>query len=365
MLSTETTAAPTLTIPKTLYWNGDHSGNLVLIDQRQLPEEALELVCTSTAEAFDAILTLAVRGAPAIGVAAAYAVVLAWQERPNPETDNLQATLAHLKERCAYLGSSRPTAVNLNWALARMLAAANATERETASALGAELLDEAHAIANEDAEMCRQLGQWGASVIGHDQVVMTHCNAGALATAGIGTALAGIYTAHAAGKRPRVYACETRPLLQGARITSWELMEAGVDVTLITDNMAAALMRTKGVDLVIVGADRIAANGDAANKIGTYGLAQLAQAHGVRFYVAAPSSTFDLALADGDAIPIEERCPDEVRTARGQTVLAPSGVKVWNPAFDVTPASLITALITEKGIIENPNRERIQALIGG
>ncbi|HVY62763.1 MAG TPA: S-methyl-5-thioribose-1-phosphate isomerase, partial [Planctomycetota bacterium] len=276
-----------------------------------------------------------------------------------------------------YLSSARPTAVNLQWACARLrrIAEKADTTRRTlpgvdteagapaAFSLAVRLLEEARAIELEDREMCRRIGEHGARLVADGAGVLTHCTAGALATAGAGTALSPIYVAHAAGRRVRVYADETRPLLQGSRLTAWELSRAGVDVTLICDGMSGSLMRRGKVDLAIVGADRIARNGDVANKIGTYNVAVLAKQHGIPFYVAAPSSTFDLSIATGAEIPIEERGPEEVRGLHGRPT-APGGVKVWNPAFDVTPAELISAIVTEKGIIERPSEERVTAMIG-
>jgi methylthioribose-1-phosphate isomerase len=260
-----------------------------------------------------------------------------------------------------YLASSRPTAVNLFWALDRMrrcFVQADGVGRPVLE----RLLKEAVAIADEDRQMCAAMGQAGAGLIREGSGVLTHCNTGALATAGAGTALAVIYTAAEQGKRFRVYADETRPLLQGARLTAWELKQAGLDVTLICDSMAAQVMKEGKVQLAVVGADRIAANGDTANKIGTYGVAILAQAHGIPFYVAAPSSTFDLSLPTGDAIPIEQRDPKEVTQGFGRAT-APEGVAVYNPAFDVTPARLITGIITEKGVIAPVNAAAIRAML--
>jgi methylthioribose-1-phosphate isomerase len=311
----------------------------------------------------EAIRQLAVRGAPAIGVAAAYGLVLGVRA----------GQPMHLS--IDRLASSRPTAVNLAWALQRMkkrraapssVQARSASEEESlAGASGLdELLPEAHAIAAEDEAMCAAIGRHGAALIEDDCGVLTHCNTGALATAGIGTALAVLFTAAEQGRRFHVFADETRPLLQGARLTAWELHQAGIDVTLICDSMAAQVMREGRVRLVIVGADRIAANGDTANKIGTYGVAVLAKAHGVPFYVAAPSSTFDLSLPSGGKIPIEQRDPREVTHAFGRQT-APEGVKVYNPAFDVTDASLISGIITERGVIRPVNEETIRAVLGG
>ncbi len=325
---------------KVVEWRGEVPGTLRVLDQRALPREERYLSCETPEQVHEAIRTLAVRGAPAIGVAAGYGVVL-----------GVQAGRA-VGEVADYLAGARPTAVNLRWACERMKRAG--TEARV-------LLDEARAIEREDAAMCRRIGEHGAKLIRDGAGVLTHCNAGALATAGIGTAVGAIYEAHAAGRRLRVYADETRPLLQGARLTAWELGRAGVDVTLICDGMAASLMRSGAVDLAIVGADRIARNGDAANKIGTYGVAVLCKEHGIPFYVAAPSSTFDLSIASGAEIPIEERAPEEVSALNG-VPSAPDGVKVWNPAFDVTPARLIAAIVTERGVIDRPTEDKILAV---
>jgi methylthioribose-1-phosphate isomerase len=270
-----------------------------------------------------------------------------------------------LREATAYLRTSRPTAVNLFWALDRMDATAASAGVNSGSgpALLDRLLTEAHAIADEDRAMCRAIGRHGAELVVSGEGILTHCNAGGLATSDYGTALAVIFSAHEQGKHIRVYADETRPLLQGARLTAWELQRRGVPVTLICDNMAAQVMKEGKVQKVVVGADRIAANGDTANKIGTYGVALLARAHGIPFYVAAPSSTFDLTIPDGAAIPIEQRESHEVTHGFGRQT-APSGVDVYNPAFDVTPAELIAGIITEKGVIRPVNQETIREVIG-
>jgi methylthioribose-1-phosphate isomerase len=336
-------------VPRTLEWVGGPDGRLDLLDQRALPLDRRVIRCERVEDVFEAIRTLAVRGAPAIGVAAAYGVVLGLRGREDVR--------AAAREAAARLVEARPTAVNLAWALGRM------RRRAEAGASPEELFAEARAIEEEDAAMCRAIGANGAPLVGEGAGVLTHCNAGALATAGIGTALGILYTAKERGRRFRVFAGETRPLLQGARLTAWELSESGIDVTLVCDTMIGALMARGAVDLAIVGADRIARNGDVANKIGTYTLACLAAAHGVPFYVAAPSSTFDLSIASGKEIPIEERAPDEVRHAGGLRI-APERVAVWNPAFDVTPARFIAKIITEKGVIERPTEEKVLALMG-
>jgi methylthioribose-1-phosphate isomerase len=344
-------------------WIGGTDGVLELIDQRRLPSEFVKLKARSVEQLHEAIRTLAVRGAPAIGVAAAYGSVLALQwltGRPS-----LQEALDQVLKACDYLASSRPTAVNLFWALDRIRAKARGVAEEpqaTVPRLGEAILAEANAIYREDVEMCRRIGENGERLIRNGFGVLTHCNAGALATAGQGTALSVLFEAHKKGKQFEVYADETRPLLQGSRLTAWELQQAGIKVTVICDNMAGFLMKQGKIHAVITGADRIAANGDAANKIGTYSLSVLAKHHGIPFYIAAPSSTFDLNIESGAEIPIEQRNPEEViRFAGVQT--APNGVAVYNPAFDVTEAKDITAIITEKGVIENPNAERIRELL--
>ncbi len=345
----------------TVSWIGDaSSGFLRMIDQTRLPGECVEIDCLDTAAVWGAIKRLSVRGAPAIGVAAAYGAVVGARGRG---TDDPATVRTSLKETSAYLQTSRPTAVNLFWALGRMEEAADAAGDVSGPELVDRLLAEAHAIAEEDRAMCRAIGRHGADLLATGDGVLTHCNAGGLATADYGTALAVIFTAHEQGKGVHVFADETRPLLQGARLTAWELQNRGVPVTLICDNMAAQVMKEGKIQKVVVGADRIAANGDAANKIGTYGVALLARAHGVPFYVAAPSSTFDLSLADGSGIPIEERDPLEITEGFGRRT-APEGVAVYNPAFDVTPAELITGIITERGVVQPVDAETVRALLG-
>ncbi len=349
-------------VPRALWWD-EAARALRLLDQRLLPGECVVLACSTAAQVGEAIHTLQVRGAPAIGAAAAYGLALGARESlPPDEIIPSEMALAKLNAIAAELRATRPTAVNLAWALARLLAVAerHCLAEGAVADLPARLLAEAHAIAAEDAAACRMMGKLGSELIADGDILLTHCNAGALATCGIGTALAPIYTAQRQGKRLHVYVDETRPVLQGARLTAWELQRAGVPLTLITDNMSAHILRTAGVRAIFVGADRIAANGDTANKIGTYGLAVLAQAHEIPFYVVAPRSTIDLALANGDGIPIEERAPIEVTHVRG-VALAPEGVRVANPAFDVTPARYITAIITEAGIARPPYRESLAA----
>jgi methylthioribose-1-phosphate isomerase len=323
-----------------LRWLGDAKGHLDILDQTRLPEETVYIACRDVESVYQAIRCLSVRGAPAIGIAAAYGVVLAAQQ----EIDSIHRAIDHL-------ASSRPTAVNLFWALNRMRAVIErertATNRQ--NDLVEILLREARAIHDEDREMCQRIGLHGLPLLRDARNVLTHCNAGALATGGIGTALAPIYVAHQQGRSIHVYADETRPLLQGARLTAWELTQAGIPVTVLCDNMAGTLLGAGKVDAVIVGADRIAANGDTANKIGTYPLAVLAKHHQIPFYVAAPSSTFDQTLSHGELIPIEHRAADEV-CSLGHRRVVPQGARTFNPAFDVTPAELITAFITDQGI---------------
>lgn len=352
--------------PPTITWIGPAEGHLQILDQRALPTRTDILVLRTPQDAWHAIKTLAVRGAPAIGVAAAYGMVLAAQQVPASGTS--ADLLEHLDGQGAYLKSSRPTAVNLAWAVDRMLAVAHANRSVGVRSLRGRLLDEAHAIFHEDLAMCSAIGRHGAPFVKPNTGVLTHCNAGNLATSQSdtcgGTALSILYEAHRQKTPFRVFADETRPLLQGARLTAWELTQAGIDTTVICDNMAAVVMREKKVHLVVVGADRIAANGDTANKIGTYTVALLARAHGIPFVVAAPSSTFDLTLATGEGIPIEERPREEI-TSPFNTTIAPAEAKAYNPAFDVTPAELITAIVTERGVIESPTPEKIRAMMGG
>jgi methylthioribose-1-phosphate isomerase len=341
----------------TLHWVGDLTGCLRLIDQTRLPVEFLEIDCTTVESVWEAIRQLRVRGAPAIGVAAAYGVCVGLQ----PALDAGEpAFFTRLTEVCDTLATSRPTAVNLFWALARMKSAAEALRGRPPRAIAAELLQEAHRICQEDRQMCREIGRHGAELLADGQGVLTHCNAGGLATSDYGTALAVFFAAQEAGMQLHIFADETRPLLQGARLTAWELQQRGIEVTVICDSMAAVVMREQKVQAVVVGADRIAANGDTANKIGTYGVAVLAAAHNIPFYVAAPSSTFDFSIATGNEIPIEHRQAHEVTHGFG-TQTVPEGVAVYNPAFDVTPASLIAAFITERGVIRPPYLDTLRA----
>lgn len=339
-----------MTVPRTIDWipdteNGLIPGHIRLIDQTRLPL-ALEYVNTNDIEVvWHAIKTLQVRGAPAIGIAAAMGIAVAIQ---HSET-NGAALQAEISAAADALATSRPTAVNLFWALDRMLQVARENASLEPEFLKRKLVEEAIAIRDEDADMCHAIGRHGADLLPDGSTVLTHCNAGGLATSEFGTALAPIYTAVEQGKRIAVYADETRPLLQGSRLTAWELQQAGIDVTVICDNMAAQVMKEGRIDAVMVGSDRIAANGDAANKIGTYGVALAAKAHNIPFYVLAPTSTIDFDCPTGDAIPIEERAAEEITEGFGKRT-APEGIKVYAPAFDVTPAYLITAIICEHGI---------------
>lgn len=340
-------------------WLGDATGKLRMIDQTLLPVEYIEIELDQVEQVFEAIRSLRVRGAPAIGCAAAYGLVIGLQKftsLPRAEFDTKVLDVAD------YLATSRPTAVNLFWALDRMRGVLPKEPKLTSPDLLARLLTEAKAIEDEDREMCAAIGRHGAALLKDGTGVLTHCNAGGLATAGDGTALAVIFAAAAAGKQLQVFADETRPLLQGARLTSWELQRRGVPVTLICDNMAGWVMHEGRVQAVIVGADRITANGDTANKIGTYSVALLAKAHGIPFYVAAPTSTFDLTLATGTEIPIEQRAAREITHGFGKQT-APEGVDVYNPAFDVTPANLIAAIITERGLIQPVTVDNVRKMV--
>lgn len=339
----------------TLYWENE---SLVILDQRRLPSEEVYLPLKNLAAACEAIRTLAVRGAPAIGVAAAYSAVLG----ANALLDDPAIFHQSFQAVCAQLAATRPTAVNLVWALKRLShVLSQVPHPASVPELKKILLQEAHAICAEDKICCQKIGAHGSIYFDDGDGVLTHCNAGALATAGMGTALAPIYVAAQTGKKIKVFADETRPLLQGARLTTWELKRRSIDVTLITDSMAASLMYQGFIQKVIVGADRIAANGDVANKIGTYGVAVLARHHGIPFYVAAPLSTIDPQAPNGSAIVIEERHSDEVTSFAGFPI-APEGVKVKNPAFDVTPAELVTAIITDAGVLKPPYLPAIKKL---
>ena len=351
----------TAVLIETLSWHGDRFGTLKMIDQTLLPTELKTIECRDVETVWEAIQTLRVRGAPAIGIAAAYGVCIGLQTLPADA--DLSAFHHRLDEISDYLASSRPTAVNLFWSLNRIkLLAENLYATRNVSIIWEALFAEARAIHEEDRHICRVIGRFGQELVKDGSTWLTHCNAGGLATADYGTALAVFFAATEANKKIYVYADETRPLLQGSRLTAWELMQRGIDVTLICDSMAALVMQQGKIDGVVVGADRIAANGDTANKIGTYGIAVSARAHGVPFYVAAPVSTFDLNLSEGSEIPIEERNADEICASFGKRV-APEGCKVYNPAFDVTPAEFITGIITEHGIISPVSRKNVEKLV--
>lgn len=339
---------------------GWEDGEIVMIDQRKLPGREVYVRCRTARDVARAIRTMVIRGAPAIGVAAAMGLALDLRRSGASGTARLAA---EFYRTCDVLAATRPTAVNLFWAIARMKRAfadavrAGRSVEEIRAAVDAE----SAGIHDEDVASCRALGRHGAGVVPADARVLTHCNAGALATGGYGTALGVVRAAVEAGKRVAVFADETRPFLQGARLTAWELLRDGIETTVITEGMAGSLMRAGGVDVVVVGADRVAANGDVANKIGTYTLAVLAREHGVPFYVAAPRSTVDLETPDGAAIPIEERDAKEM-THLGAARLTPEGAAVWNPAFDVTPARLVAGIITERGICRPPLADSLKAV---
>ncbi|MCE3223196.1 MAG: mtnA [Nitrospira sp.] len=324
-------------------------GAVRLLDQSRLPTSVEFIDCRDYQAVAQAIRELKVRGAPAIGVTAAMGVALGAQAIQTTDYDEFVNGVAAI---CEHLAASRPTAVNLFWAIVRMKQKVMALHGQSVQSIKDELVKESQAILEEDIALCKAMGQQGAALIQNGQTILTHCNAGALATAGYGTALGVIRAAWEQGKQIRVIADETRPVLQGARLTAWELMQDHIPVTLITDNMAGALMRQGKIQLCVVGADRIAANGDVANKIGTYSVAVLARAHAIPFYVAAPYSTIDLATASGDDIPIEQRGSREVTAIHGSHSVAPEGVEVFNPAFDITPAHLITGIITERGVFK-------------
>lgn len=343
---------------RTVWWEVDEQGPAVcLIDQSLLPQQVLYLHLRHEEDVANAITTLKVRGAPAIGVTAAFGMALALKRllQTQAATTTTQQAYAHIQHVAQLLRGTRPTAVNLFWAIERMQhCAERAVEAQASPEQLAQLLqNEAQTIADEDVAACLSMGIYGAELIATGDTLLTHCNAGALATAGWGTALAPMYIAHKAGKQIHVFVDETRPVLQGARLTAWELQQEGIPLTLITDNMAGHFMRYGGIKAVFVGADRVAANGDVANKIGTYSVAILAKAHGIPFYVVAPCSTVDLSLASGEQIPIEQRRAEEVTSIRGIEI-APSGITVANPAFDVTPHMYVSAIITEKGIVRPP-----------
>jgi methylthioribose-1-phosphate isomerase len=340
---------------QTLCWCDDH---IRILDQTRLPAEEIYIECRDLETMADAIRRLAVRGAPAIGIAAAMGLAF---EAQSLEAAKAEEFIAALVPAYEYLRGTRPTAVNLQWALDRMMAKARTAGAATVGEIKNLLAAEAQAIHAEDIANNRAMGRFGQEVVPPSATIMTICNAGALATGGHGTALGVIRTAADGGKNINVVACETRPLLQGARLTAWELKTYGIPFKLITDGMAAYYMKKHTVHLIITGADRIAANGDSANKIGTYSLAVLAQKHSVPFYIAAPRSTVDMAIAGGDAIPIEERCADEV-TGFGACRTAPEGTAVWNPSFDVTPAELIAGIITDRGLVRPPYDKNLRKI---
>ncbi len=340
----------------TIAW---HDDDIVMIDQRKLPAAEVYVTCRSVNDVAKAIKTMVIRGAPAIGVCAAMGLALGGARSKASGTKQFTT---EFQRNCDLLAATRPTAVNLFWAIERMKRSFSegALSGESVDQLRARLRGEADRIHDDDVASCRAIGAHGATLVPDTACILTHCNAGALATAGYGTALGVIRGAIEAGRQVRVLADETRPFLQGARLTAWELVKDGIDTTVITDNMAGAIMRAGEIDLVVVGADRIAANGDTANKIGTYTVAVLAKEHGIPFYVAAPWSTIDLATPDGAAIPIEERDAREV-THVGSTRVAPEGAQIRNPSFDVTPHKFITAIITERGIVKPPYLETLRA----
>jgi methylthioribose-1-phosphate isomerase len=345
---------------ETISWIGASDGHLRLIDQTKLPNELTHIDCRDVETVWEAIKMLQVRGAPAIGIAAAYGVVIGMQ---TVDDEDHAIFFQRLSEVTDYLATSRPTAVNLFWALDRMNHCGKALRDENSVAeIRHELLNEAIRIHEEDRQMCHAIGEYGSVLLENVDGVLTHCNAGGLATAEYGTALSVFFTAQDKGQRLHVFVDETRPLLQGARLTAWELMQRGIDATLICDSMAAQVMREGKVQAVVTGADRIASNGDSANKIGTYSLAVLARAHGIPFYIAAPSSTFDFSIDTGAQIPIEERGSEEITHGFGRQT-APDGVHVYNPAFDVTPAEYIHAIITEKGVIRPVTAKKIAEVL--
>jgi len=344
---------------KVIEWIGDAvRGRLRLLDQTQLPVNVAFTDCRDAEAVWQAIHRLVVRGAPAIGVAAGYGMVVAAQWIPDGGD-----FLVGVEAAAEYLAGARPTAVNLAWAARRVLERARRTVSGDFNQVRGAMLEEAVAIHDEDRRLCLAIGRHAEPIISRHAGIMTQCNAGALATAGIGTATAGMYLAHAAGRRFTVYCPETRPLLQGSRLTAWELQAAGIDTVVITDNTAGQVLKERRVGMVITGADRIAANGDAANKIGTYSLAVLAARHGVPFYVAAPYSTFDLTIPAGDRIPIEQRAGEEITCPFGRRT-APEKIRTYSPAFDVTPTELITAVITDRGVIQPVNEANVRAVLG-
>ena len=350
------------TIPTAIRWHGDSTGHLELLDQTLLPTATTQRSCRDVASVVEAIKMLRVRGAPAIGIAGSYGMVLAVAEA-RQQGLLASAAVAFIRKQAEQLATARPTAVNLQWAVDRLLRLLDAAdEAPDLTQLANSLLAEARQIHDEDRELCAAIGQHGLTII-PDGDILTHCNTGSLATGGNGTAVGVIVSCWEAGKRFRVFADETRPLFQGSRLTAWELIQRQIPVTVLVDSAAAHLLKMGNIGCCIVGADRITANGDTANKIGTYGLAVAARAHGIPFFVAAPSSTFDLSLTTGTDIPIEERAATEVLKPLGVQA-APAGTEAFNPAFDVTPANLITAIITERGIIQNISPEAVAAVLG-
>lgn len=341
---------------RTIEWSSE---GVRLIDQRELPQNVVITLCRSVAEVAIAIRTMQIRGAPAIGACAAYGLALGAKLEP---TESAPALLAALERAAEQLAATRPTAVNLSWALGRVMAAVRAETESGADAMREAALAEAHTIAETDVSANRLIGAHGAPLLADGDTVLTHCNAGGLACVEYGTALGAIRAAHAAGKELNVFVDETRPFLQGARLTAWELSQLGIAHTLITDNMAGHFMQRGDVHKIVVGADRIAANGDVANKIGTYTLAVLAQHHGIPFFVAAPTSTIDLSIDGGDEIPIEERSAEEVRRFSGIEI-APADTPAAHPAFDVTPHRLVTAIITESGVLRAPYGPALAAAV--
>lgn len=346
-----------LSIPLAAQWK---EGELYLLDQTRLPNEVMIEKQTSAEQVWDSIKQLKVRGAPAIGIAGAYGLLVAIRDSLALDS---AAFIDHLVKQAEYLDSSRPTAVNLSWSLKRMVNKAKSLAGASSQDIYQALTEEAIEIHREDIDCCHKIGEHGAALIDDGMGLLTHCNAGSLAVSELGTALAPMYTAHKQGKRIRVYADETRPLLQGARLTSWELQQGGVDVTLICDNMAAYYMSKGEIQIVIVGTDRVAANGDVANKIGTLGVAILANYYQIPFYVACPFSTIDLHTPTGEKIPIEQRDPSEV-SHFGERPVAPEGINIGNPAFDVTPNNLVKGFITEKGIIPPPFTQTLRSHFG-
>ncbi|MFK3961217.1 S-methyl-5-thioribose-1-phosphate isomerase [Guptibacillus hwajinpoensis] len=342
-----------MTVISSLQWKGDH---LLLLDQRHLPQQEIYLKQTAIEDVWNSISALVVRGAPAIGIAAAYGLVL-WSQ--HVQTNEATAFKTALVNQGKYLASSRPTAVNLSWAIDRIIRAS--LSLPTVQKMKEAILHEALSIHKEDELVCQRIGEHGLKLLNDGDTILTHCNAGGIATAKYGTALAPLHLAKENGLSISAIATETRPVLQGARLTAWELEGAGIDVTLITDSMVAHVLKTKKIAAVIVGADRIAANGDTANKIGTLGLAHIAKAYNVPFYVAAPISTIDYSIPDGEAIPIEERDPKEVTHYKGERVAA-ENIGVFNPAFDVTPNELLNGIITEHGIVRTPYAENLAHL---